>query len=141
MDYVIVNPDGTWNSSLHLDHTKRYRATVVIFDSDKKILLVKDRGRNDYSLPGGGFKHNESTIAAGTREVYEELGIKALSAIRLYQCDFTGHRASHKVCQIIPDIKHQPYLKSKELVDFIWWDRICNIPVQGHVNYILSKLF
>lgn len=80
---------------------KRYRATVVVIRDDK-VLLVRDRGRKDYSMPGCGFKKGESTIQAGIREVREELGeLTIISAKRLRHCDFKGSRAKHKICQLI----------------------------------------
>ena len=118
---------------------RKYRATVVIIDNGK-VLLVRDSGRHDFSLPGGGYKKGESTIQAGPREVFEELGIKAHSVERLRQCDLDGQRAYHKVCKIVMDNEQKPYLKSKEIDKFIWWDMQSSIPVQGHVKYILGKL-
>ncbi len=117
----------------------RYRATAVIFDGDK-VLLVRDRGRKDFSLPGGGFKRRESTIQAAVREVCEELGIKAVSVERLKNCDLDGQRAYHKVCQVAMDRDRSPFLKSHEIDKFIWWDMKSKVPVQGHVKYILGKL-
>ncbi len=117
----------------------KYRATVVIFNGDK-VLLVRDRGRKDFSLPGGGFKRHESTIQTAVREVCEELGIKAFSVKRLRHCDLNGQRAYHKVCQVVMDRDHSPFLKSREIDKFIWWDMQKGIPVQGHVKHILGKL-
>jgi len=119
---------------------KRYRATVVIFRDDK-ILLVRDKGRRDFSLPGGAFKHNETTIQAGIREVCgEELGgIRVISAERLRHCDLDGRRAYHKVCSLT--IQGEPYInRRKEIDKVIWWDMKSKVPVQGHVKYILRKL-
>lgn len=118
---------------------RKYRATVVIIDNSK-VLLVRDHGKSDFSMPGGGYKKGESTIQAGTREVFEELGIKALSVERLRHCDLDGQRAYHKVCKIVVDNEHKPYLKSKEIDKIVWWDMKSKIPVQGHVKYILGKL-
>jgi ADP-ribose pyrophosphatase YjhB (NUDIX family) len=119
---------------------KRYRATVVIFRDDK-VLLVRDKGRHDFSLPGGGFKYNETTIQAGIREVCGEEtgGTKVLSAERLKYCDLDGKRAYHKVCLLT--IEGEPYIKRPREIDkIIWWDMKSKIPVQGHVKYILGKL-
>ena len=51
----------------------RLRATVVAF-RDNKVLLVMDKGRRRYSLPGGGVNKGEPSIAAAARELYEESG-------------------------------------------------------------------
>lgn len=124
------------------DNMKRYRATVVIFRDDK-VLLVHDKDRRSphFSLPGGGFKHNETTIQAGIREVCgEEIGgIRVLSAERLRNCDLDGRRANHKVCLLT--IEGEPYInRPKEIDKIIWWDMKSKIPIQGHVKYILGKL-
>jgi len=116
---------------------KRYRATVVVLQ-DNKILLVRDRGQHDFSLPGGGFKKGESTIQAGAREIYEELGLKTVSAQRLRYCDLEGRRAKHKVCSL--EVKGKPHPKGRELDKFVWWDMEQELPTQGHVKYIVERL-
>jgi 8-oxo-dGTP pyrophosphatase MutT (NUDIX family) len=114
----------------------RYRATALIIRNNK-VLLVKDKGRHDYSMPGGGFKPKESTIQAAIREVQEELKLKATSAKRLRFCDLEGKRANHKVC--ILAVEGEPRIDHKELSGYLWWDMKQEIPVQGHVKYILKK--
>jgi len=125
----------------HLEHKqhKRYRATVVVI-RDGKVLLVRDKGRHDFSLPGGGFKKGESTIQAGIREVGEELGgLEVISTERLRHCDLEGRRANHKVCQLI--VSGEPHIRQHhELDKVVWWDMKSNLPVQGHVRYILGKM-
>lgn len=115
---------------------KRYRVTSVII-RDGKILLVRDKHRHDYSMPGGGFKANESTIQAGIREVFEELRLRTISADRLRYCDFEGQRANHKVCLL--KVEGTPHIDRNELDGYIWWDMKSNIPVQGHVKKILHE--
>jgi ADP-ribose pyrophosphatase YjhB (NUDIX family) len=117
-----------------------YRATVVILRSGK-VLLVRDRGRSDFSLPGGGFKRGESTIQAGIREVcQEELeGLTVLSAERLRQCDFHGQRARHKVLRLV--VAGEPRIRQhREISEIVWWDMRYPLRVQGHVTHILGDL-
>jgi ADP-ribose pyrophosphatase YjhB (NUDIX family) len=155
MDSIIVGKDGKWYSSKNakLDalgnvvakhsYKKRYRATAVVIQNDK-VMLVKDNMRElQWSMPGGGFKHKEeSTIEACIREVTKEEigGLRILSAERLRQCDFEGQRAKHKVAKLVVD--GNAYVKDKhELKDEIyWWDMKSKIDAQGHVYYILNKL-
>jgi hypothetical protein len=141
MDAIIVGKNGQWYSSNSFGHQlhRRYRATVVII-RDGKVLLVRDTGKHDYSMPGGGFKRGESTIQAGIREVSEEInGLSILSFERLQLCDFVGQRANHKVCRLV--VSGNPYIKQLHEIDkVIWWDMKSELPVQGHVKYILSKL-
>ncbi|MDO9333604.1 MAG: NUDIX domain-containing protein [Dehalococcoidales bacterium] len=114
----------------------RYRATALIIRNDK-VLLVRDKGRHDYSMPGGGFKPRESTIQACIREVAEELKMKVISATRLRSCDHEGERAHHKVSLLV--VEGIPHIDHKELDGFIWWDMKEKIPLQGHVKSILRK--
>ena len=145
-DTMTVGADGklTWlfakGSSAYMGR-KRYRATAVVIQ-DGKILLVKDKHKDDWSMPGGGFKHHENTIKACIREVTKEEigGLKVLSSERLRQCDFEGQRAKHKVALLT--VKGTPYIKAKdELKDeILWWNMKDKIKAQGHVYYILNKL-
>jgi ADP-ribose pyrophosphatase YjhB (NUDIX family) len=114
-----------------------YRATALIIRNDK-VLLVRDMGKSDYSMPGGGFKPKESTIQACIREVSEELKMKVISATRLRVCDLEGQRAYHKVGLLV--VEGEPHdIDYRELDGFIWWDMKEKIPLQGHVKYILNK--
>lgn len=120
-----------------LNKMARYRATALVI-RDGKVLLVRDKGRLDYSMPGGGFKPNESTLQACIREIFEELHLKTISATRLRNCDLHGQRANHKVSLLIVD--GEPHdIDHKELDGFLWWDMKKKIALQGHVLYILNK--
>ena len=151
-DYMTTDKNGNavWvlaKSTIHAvkdrpHHSrKRYRASVVVIQ-DGKLLLVRDTGKYDFSLPGGGFKHGETTIQAGIREAFnEELGgVKVISAERLPKhWDVSGERAYHKFVRL--NIQGEPYIKqSKEIDKVIWWDMKSPLPVQGHVKYIVSKI-
>ena len=43
---------------------KRRRATAVCVNSKGEVLLVRDKGKRRYSLPGGGVNPNEPTISS-----------------------------------------------------------------------------
>ncbi|MDO8637313.1 MAG: NUDIX domain-containing protein, partial [Dehalococcoidia bacterium] len=113
----------------------RYRATALII-RDGKILLVKDKGKPDYSMPGGRIEAKEQTLQTGIREVYEELKLRTIQATRLRYCDVIGKRANHKVCMLV--VEGEPHIDRSELDSFLWWDMKQNIPLQGHVNFILN---
>jgi len=52
----------------------RARGTAVVI-RDGKVLLVRDRGRHRFSLPGGGIKGNEPAASAAGRELFAVRGI------------------------------------------------------------------
>lgn len=114
----------------------RYRATILVIQ-EGRILLVRDKHRHDFSLPGGAYKLHESTLQAAIREIGEELGLKVNSAERLRYCDFNGQRAYHKVAKLT--VHGQPILNRTELSEFLWWDMKSHIPTQGHVKKILTE--
>lgn len=115
----------------------RRRGTAIVF-RNKKVLLVRDRGKDKFSLPGGGTNDNEPSIAAAIRELYEELGMSTRKAERIFRCDFKGSLSNHKVSII--ETEDEPYLRGKELSEFVWWDMKSDIPRYSHVDQILDKL-
>jgi 8-oxo-dGTP pyrophosphatase MutT (NUDIX family) len=115
----------------------RQRATAVVFKHGR-VLLVRDKGHQRYSLPGGGIKIDEPTISAASRELFEELGLSAIRATRLRECDFKGSMSLHKVCLI--EAYGEPRLRGHELNKFIWWDMKSDIPIYAHVKNILKKI-
>jgi len=54
---------------------KRSSSGVIIFDCEKRILLVKPSYRDDWLVPGGVDELNESPLNSSLREVKEEIGI------------------------------------------------------------------
>ena len=115
----------------------RKRATAVVF-SRGKVLLVRDKGKHHFSLPGGAMKKGEPTVSATARELREELGLHVIAVTRLKHCDFRGSVSEHRVCLI--EAEGKPHLKGHELDKFLWWDMKKPIPIYAHVNGILSKI-
>jgi 8-oxo-dGTP pyrophosphatase MutT (NUDIX family) len=115
----------------------RQRGTAVVI-RDGKVLLVRDRGRHRFSLPGGGIKANEPAASAAGRELFEELGLSPVKVARLPDCDFKGSTSHHKVCLI--EARGEPHLRGYELDKFIWWDMKASVPVFAHVGVILAKM-
>ena len=71
--------------------SKKDRVRVIVYRDDGKILLVRDRfSRQEWALPGGGVKHNESYGQAAVREVLEEIGLK------IHNLRYLGKANSHE---------------------------------------------
>ncbi|MBM3156016.1 MAG: NUDIX domain-containing protein [Chloroflexi bacterium] len=119
------------------NHHLRLRGTAVVIRGGK-VLLVRDRGRHRFSLPGGGIKGNEPAASAAGRELFEELGLSPVKITRMHDCDFKGSASYHKVCLI--ETRGEPCLRGHELDKFVWWDMKREIPVFSHVKVILSKM-
>ena len=108
----------------------RIRGTAVVIRNGM-VLLVSDRGRHRFSLPGGGAKPDEPPLAAAIRELYEELGMRPRKAERIFRCAFRASASEHKVSLVESD--DEPHLRGKELDKFIWWNRRSDIPTYAHV--------
>jgi 8-oxo-dGTP diphosphatase len=61
---------------------KRLKGTAIV-DTEAGILLVSTNG-DRFSLPGGGAEKQETGEAAAIRELKEETGLKAISAVYLF---------------------------------------------------------
>jgi 8-oxo-dGTP pyrophosphatase MutT (NUDIX family) len=114
----------------------RQRGTAIVIKSGK-VLLVRDKRHDKFSLPGGGINKGEPVVSATAREIYEELGLHVTSVKRIRECDFKGSLSDHRVCLV--EANGEPYLRSHELDKFIWWDMKTPIPVYSHVTTILEK--
>ena len=112
----------------------RHRATLVM-RREGRILLVRDRGRSSYGLPGGGIEDGELSIVAAARELHEETGLEA-TAIR-YLFSFAGKYNVHRVYEVEAD--GEPEARG-EIDWYIWWDMKDDLPVYPHVRGILARL-
>ncbi len=123
------------NRSSESPTRKRQRATALVV-KDGKYLLVKDKGRKSYSLPGGIDKW-EAALTAACRELGEELGMKAYKAERLF--DYTSEESfnDHKVVLIFAG--GEPRLNDRELESFRWWDGKESLPVYPNVTNIIAR--
>lgn len=73
------------------------RATIVCWQ-DGRILLV-ERGRSRWSLPGGTIRREESPVDAAIRELREETSLAGHEPGYLFQ--FGGLHKSHHVFHVI----------------------------------------
>lgn len=111
------------------------RATAVVAQKGR-VLLVKDKGHYQYSLPGGGIHPNEPAIAAAAREVFEETG---LSADRIER--FGTHKGSTQEHHIFLISKHHGRVRRKsEIADYRWWDGTEDVPLFDHVKKVLAHI-
>ena len=60
---------------------KRTRATVIA-EQVGRVLLIRERGQRQYSLPGGGIERGEYTMEAALRELREETRLRPSNAER-----------------------------------------------------------
>ena len=113
---------------------KRSRATALVA-VDGKLLLVRERGSKQWSLPGGGMERGEGPISAACREIEEETGLTVLAASFLF--DYESHYQHHRVCSL--SVKGNVRLQRKELSDFKWWDGRIELPKISSAEHIIGQ--
>ena len=110
---------------------KRQRATALVI-KDRRYLLVRDKGHDKYSLPGGGMEQGEAALTAACRELGEELGMKAYRAERLFDYTNEGSFNDHKVVLVFAG--GEPRINDRELESFRWWDGRERLSVYPHCH-------
>ena len=115
------------------------RGTAIV-QQEEKVLLVKEKKDDYFSLPGGSLKKGEPALAAAIRELYEELGLSAIKAERMHAADFNGSFRRHLISRIEVEFGSKIILNRKELSDYLWWDKTQNIPLAPHVRTIFANL-
>ena len=96
-------------------------AAAVIFDTDGRVLLVKENyDRRRWSLPGGVVEPGESDEEAAMRETLEETGVvvQIQYLIGSYALD-SGVTAASFLCSIIEGAPAVPH--TDEIAEVKWW--------------------
>ena len=115
---------------------KRRRATVIA-ERGGKVLLIKERGSNSFSLPGGGIEKGESVIEAALRELREETKLSVVKAERRF--DHEGTTQQHSVVWAL--VRGDVRLQRKELSESKWWDMKEEVLLLSSAKAILDKHF
>ncbi len=115
----------------------RDRATAVV-RRNGLLLLVRDRGYQQFSLPGGGLQDGETPEEAVVRELREETGLRATSLTRLPSCSTSDIYNTYHVFEVQADgVLH---VDPGELSAAQWWNGQGRLPLFGYVNHILAQL-
>ena len=115
---------------------KRQRATALVI-RDGKYLLVRDKGRRHFSLPGGGIEKGEAALTAACRELGEELGLRAYKAERLFDYNSEESFNVHKV--VLVHAGGEARMNGRELDEYMWWDGKEDVPVYPNVSSIIAR--
>lgn len=65
------------------DYLFRVSLKCVILDSVGEVLVVKERGRDCWDLPGGGMDHGETLATAIARELREEVSMQCAFSFQI----------------------------------------------------------
>ena len=118
-----------------------HRAFSVFIINSKKQILLQKRALNKYHSPGlwtntccSHQRINESSVLAGSRRLYEEMGINAdLEEIFTfkYRAPFDNGLIEHELDHILIGYSDkQPIINTDEVCEWKWMD----------INYIIQDL-
>jgi 8-oxo-dGTP pyrophosphatase MutT (NUDIX family) len=101
------------------------RVRIVVTNQNHEILLVKSWfGSQKWSLPGGGVKRGESSVATAVRELFEETGLLVLPTQLSDEVSLSKEKKDHFAVQLFfLQINNPPPLKqdSKEILACQWF--------------------
>lgn len=97
---------------------------TAVFDTQKRVLLVKHSYAPGWLLPGGGVERGETVYQSAEREIREEAGIVAeevpmLRGICLNDSQFPG---DHVAVLVLHKFSRQPWKPSLEITDAQFFD-------------------
>ena len=115
---------------------KSQRATALVI-REGRYLLVKEKGHNTYSLPGGGTDRGEAALTAACREIGEKLGLKAYKAERIFDYESAEGFNHHKVVLVFAG--GEPRINDQGVESFRWWDGKEALKMYPHVSSIVAR--
>ncbi len=124
-------------------HLRTQGAQVVVWNKGR-VLLVRNSYRATYAFPGGYVHRGESTVAAASRELYEETGIvvpavqlKFATAWSYTHGNLTAHDDIYE-CRL--DLEPSICIDNREVVEarFVTPETGLTLPVESQVHHYLQ---
>jgi len=100
----IKTENGTatfiWHPDIILDDVLATQTYGFCLTDDNKVVLVRDRAKTTFSLPGGGVEKGETPRETLIREFHEEaeftpIDIKLMGSQEVIERDFDGNVIKH----------------------------------------------
>jgi 8-oxo-dGTP diphosphatase len=113
-------------------------SAIVI--KDKRILLVKERGKDFFITPGGKREVGEENITTLQRELTEELNTMAINPV--FYCTFEGQAEGFflRMFAYLCDLASEP-IPCSEIDELAWYDTSTNVKVSKFFEKnVLPKL-
>lgn len=88
------------SQSARKDYLFRVSLKAVILNSAEQVLVVKERGRDWWDIPGGGLEHGESVRDALARELYEEVALQGEFAYESILVEDPRYLEQHNLYQM-----------------------------------------
>jgi 8-oxo-dGTP diphosphatase len=119
--------------------SKKDRVRVIVYRDDGDILLVRSRfSRQEWALPGGGVKHNESYEQAAVREILEEIGLKIHNLRYLGKANSHESYAKFSVRVFVAHASDYDIKCNFEIME-AWWFNRDHLPEEYYALYINKR--
>ena len=119
--------------------SKKDRVRVIVYRDDGDILLVRSRfSRQEWALPGGGVKHNESYEQAAVRETLEEIGLKIHNLRYLGKANSHESYAKFSVRVFVAHASDYDIKCNFEIME-AWWFNRDHLPEEYYALYINKR--
>jgi 8-oxo-dGTP diphosphatase len=126
--YRLVSFGPAVEQGLDDDHHAVLAASFVLVERDRRVLLVFDRWRQHWELPGGAREADESPRDAAIRELAEETGLRTEELIFVGVSAYeTPGEADERVAvyrTTLPDNQPDPvplFRPDAEIAAIRWW--------------------
>lgn len=100
-------------------------ASLVAVWCDRHLLLVFDRFRRQWELPGGRIDPGETPLQAAVRELHEESGLHLPTLTLAGYARFwltTPPRREYAAVYTARSTRHQAFTPNEEISAICWWD-------------------
>lgn len=114
---------------------KRVDRAAALVVREGRVLLIRNKGRRRYSLPGGAIEEGESGGDALDRHLNEQAGLKVRGSYLLFNYKSRANR--HRVFRV--QAEGRVRTRSKLLDAYVWWDGKFDFPVRDSAREIILR--
>lgn len=116
--------------------------SLVALWHDGRCLIVFDRWKHSWELPGGVRENDESPRAAAWRELYEETGQQpeALRYVGVGTVRFGDGRLEHLALFTAQISRPAPFIPNNEIEKICWWRPDSDLPGMAGIDAYLARL-
>ena len=135
MDYEQISDECKmlWKENFNITDEKYTQVYCYIFNDENKLLIVKNKENDNWTIPGGPPEINEEKVDALKREVLEEAcitvkDIKYLGAVEVIENNIKYYqlRYTARVDEVLPfkeefEISERLFVRLSDLDKYITW--------------------